>query len=218
MVELEFIGHACFKIKSKALNIIIDPFGDKVGYKFPKQTCDLLLTTHDHWDHHNIAGVNGYRLHIDSPGEYEIEGVFVYGIPAYHDKKNGTEKGMITTFLVEVDGFSLLHLGDVAHELSQEFLEELTRVDVLMIPVGGKYSLDSELAAKVVSSIEPGYVVPMHYATDDLTGIDGLDKVDKFLDEMGADGNLMKMDKLKIGTPSDIPEDTEILLLTPSHK
>ncbi|MBN1162719.1 MBL fold metallo-hydrolase [Patescibacteria group bacterium] len=217
MVEIVYIGHASFKIRGKDLTLIIDPYDPKIGYNFPKQKCDLLLTTHDHFDHHYIEGVSDYKLHINGPGEYEMKGVFVYGIPTYHDSEEGAERGENTIYLVEIDGFNILHLGDLGHELSKESLSRIPLVDVLLIPVGGKYTIDAEVAAKVVSSVEPGFVVPMHYATKDLSGVEGLDGVEKFLDEMGIETGAKKLPSLKLSSKSDIPEETEVVELLPQH-
>jgi len=216
-MEITYIGHSSFKIKGKEISLVIDPYDPKIGYKYPKQECDVLLTTHDHFDHHYVEGVNGYKLHIDGPGEYEISNVFVNGIPAFHDAKDGTERGNDTIYLIEIDGFSILHLGDLGHELTKEHMEHIPYVDVLLIPVGGKYTIDAEIASKVISSIEPGIVIPVHYHTNDLTGVEGLASLSKFLDEMGVEGSVKKEDKLKLTNRSDIPEETTIIVLEPKH-
>lgn len=217
MVEITYIGHSSFKIKSKDLSIVIDPYDPKIGYSYPKQTCNVLLTTHDHYDHHYLEGVSGYKLHIDGPGEYEINEVFIFGIPVFHDAKDGSERGRNTIYLIEIEDFSILHLGDIGHELDQDSLSRIPGVDILMIPVGGKYTIDAEVAAKVVSSLEPGMVIPMHYKTKDLSGIEGLDGVDKFLDEMGIESGARKLPCIKISQKRDIPEEPEVVQLEPQH-
>lgn len=216
-MEITHIGHSCFKIKGKDITVLIDPYNpQKTGYKFPRQECDILLCTHNHDDHHHTEGVSGYKLLIDKPGEYEASDVFVYGIPVYHDAKQGSERGENIIYLIAIDGFSILHLGDLGHELSKESLEKIAKIDILMIPVGGIYTIDAEVAAKVISSIEPGIVLPMHYQTSDLTGLSNkLDGVDKFLDEMGSETK--NGDKLKLSSPGDIPEETEVIVLKQQH-
>jgi len=217
-MEISYIGHSCFRIKGKELTITIDPYDPKMtGYKFPKQECDLLLVTHHHHDHDYIEGVSGYKLLIDNPGEYETSDVFVYGMDTAHDESGGGKRGRNTIYLIEIDGFSILHLGDLGHELSTETLEKISDVDVLMIPVGGTYTIDAKTATKIISSLEPGIVIPMHYKTDE-TAIPNLDGVDKFLDEMGEDEKSVRVEeKLKVSSKSDIPEDTEVVILTPNH-
>lgn len=217
-MEITHIGHSCFKLKGKDLTLVIDPYDPKIGYKLPKLEADVLLTTHFHYDHHNVGGVIGYKLLIEYPGEYETKEVFIYGLPTFHDNKKGAERGKNTIYLIEVNGFSILHLGDLGHELEQTTLEKIGDVDVLMIPVGGVYTIDAEIAAKVISSIEPGIVIPMHYQTADLTGLSQkIDGLDKFMDEMGVENNIKKMDKLKINSKSDIPQETEIVILNQEH-
>jgi L-ascorbate metabolism protein UlaG (beta-lactamase superfamily) len=216
-MEITYIGHASFKIKGKDLTIVIDPYDPKIGYKFPKQKADLLLTSHQHYDHYNLDGVSDYKLHIDGPGEYEIQGVFVTGLATFHDDHDGGERGKNTIYVIDIDGFTLLHLGDLGHELPKETLQKIPSVDVLMIPVGGFYTIDPEVAAKVISSIEPSIVIPMHYQTADLTGIKDLAPIDKFMDEMGVDNGIKKTDRLKINAKSDIPEETTVYILNQDH-
>ena len=217
-MELTYIGHSCFKIKTKDLTLVIDPYNPKdVGYSLPKMSADVVLTTHNHADHNFVEGVEDCKLVIDRPGEYEKADVFIYGISTFHDEKSGGDRGLNTIYLIEADGINILHLGDLGHELSDETLEKLSTVDVLLIPVGGTYTIDAEKATEIISEIEPAYVVPMHYKTSDLKGIEGLDPVEKFLDEMGKDKNVQKLDKLVLRTRSDIPEDTEVIILEPKH-
>jgi L-ascorbate metabolism protein UlaG (beta-lactamase superfamily) len=216
-MEITYIGHSSFKIKGKDVSLIIDPYDPKIGYKYPKQDCDILLVSHQHFDHNYVQGVSDYKILIDKPGEYEVSGVFINGIQTFHDNTQGSERGNNTIFLLTIDGFNVLHLGDLGHELSKEQMERIGQVDVLLIPIGGKYTIDSEVASKVISSIEPGYVIPMHYQTADLTGVDGLDPLSKFLDEMGVDVNLQPEEKLKLSNNTDIPLETTVFVLNPKH-
>lgn len=216
-MEITHIGHSCFKIKGKEVTLVIDPYDPKIGYRMPKQECDVLLLTHDHYDHANVSAVSGYSLKIDGPGEYEKSGVFIQGIPTNHDDKKGSERGKNIIYTIDIDGVSILHLGDLGHELSDETMERIASVDVLMIPVGGVYTIDAKTAAEVISEIEPGYVIPMHYKTQDLVGIPELTEVNKFLDEMGVGQNYLKDEKLKIMTKADVPDETQVMILTQQH-
>ena len=216
-MEITYIGHSCFKIKGKEITIVIDPYDPKIGYKLPKLEADILLITHGHSDHNNVEGVTVNKLVIDSPGEYETSGIFINGYDTEHDEKEGSERGKNTIYLIEMEGVKFLHLGDLGHELVQSTLEKIETVDVLMVPVGGRYTINAEKAAKVISSLEPGIVIPMHYKTEDLTGVEGLDGLDKFLDEMGVEDNVKKLDKLKINSKNDIPEETEVFILEQNH-
>lgn len=216
-MEITYIGHSCFKIKGKEVTLIIDPYSEKIGYKLPKLECDILLCTHDHFDHHNVEGISKYSLLIDGPGEYEKQDVLIYGKQTDHDEKEGVERGKNTIYVIDIDGINIMHLGDLGHPLSKEALEKVSDADILMIPVGGTYTLNAKTAAEVISDIEPNIVIPMHYKTKDLVGMDDLDDIDKFLDEMGVEDNVKRQDKLKINSKSDLPEDTEVVILTPNH-
>lgn len=200
--------------------MVIDPYDPKkTGYKLPKLKSDIVLLTHGHEDHSYLDGVSDYKLLIDTPGEYEMSGTFIYGIKTYHDEQKGKQRGNNTIYQIDVDGFSLLHLGDLGHELSTETLEKLTDIDVLMIPVGGTYTIDAKTAIKVISSIEPSMIVPMHYQTKELTGLSKkLDDIKVFLDEIGVEDNgVKKTDKLSLKTRSDIPSESEVYVLSPQH-
>lgn len=217
-MEITYIGHSCFKIKGKNISVVIDPYNpEAMGYKLPKLEAEVLMLSHLHDDHNFVSGVTGYQLLIDGPGEYEKSDVFIHGIDTYHDDKQGKDRGKNTIYLINIDGFDVLHLGDLGHELSKDILEKIPNVDILMIPVGGKYTIDAEMASKVISSIEPSIVIPMHYATPDSELKDELAKLEKFLDEMGVEDSYKKEDKLKITQKGDLPEDTEVLVLTPQH-
>jgi len=213
-MEITYLGHSCFKIKGKSATLVIDPFDSKIGLRMPKVEADVVLVTHDHYDHNNIAQVAGYKLSIDGPGEYEVSEAFITGIKTFHDGEDGKDRGVNTIYSMVVDGINVLHLGDIGHELDDDAVERVGEVDVLMIPVGGKYTIDAEKAAKLISSIEPGIVIPMHYKTATMVEMSELDPLDKFLDEMGVKDNVKKAEKLKLNSKSDIPEETEVVVMT----
>ena len=215
-MEITYIGHSCFKIKGKELTIVIDPYNpEDVGYKLPKLEADVLLISHEHADHNYKEGVTGYRLLIDAPGEYETKDTFVYGIETFHDNKDGAERGKNIMYLIEMDGFNILHTGDLGHELSKETLEKIPNVDVLLVAVGGVVTIDAKGASDIISELEPGFVIPMHYYENEKT--EKLGKLEKFLDEMGADGKAKREEKLKLSNKNDIPEETTVVVLEPQH-
>ncbi len=214
-MEITYIGHACFEIKGEKTTIVIDPYDKQIGYDMPEMKADILITSHDHFDHSNIDAVSGYKLLINGPGEYEVDGTFIYGFSTFHDAKGGEERGKNTVYLIDIDGFSLVHLGDLGHELSKDTLEKISEVSVLMVPVGGIFTIDAKTATKVISSLEPGIVIPMHYQTKDLKIGETLAGVDKFLDEMGID-DAKQAKSLKLKNLKDVPEETEVVVLKPS--
>lgn len=212
MAKVTWAGQACFQIsasqsKDNQVNIVIDPFDEKIGLKSPNFEADILLVTHDHHDHNNVKAVKGEAFLVDGPGEYEVKGVFVQGIDAYHDDSQGKERGKTTIYTIEAEDIRFCHLGDLGQkELTDEQLELIGHVDVLMIPVGGEFTIASSQALKIVGQIEPKMVIPMHYALPKLTIT--LDSVDKFLKAMGKT-SAEPQDKLVVKT-STLPKDKEM--------
>lgn len=213
-MQISWLGHSCFKIEAKAngdsVTILIDPFEDSIGIPMPKIKADIVLITHEHFDHDNLAAVKGEPTVIKGAGEYEVKKVNVYGVPTYHDEQNGAERGPNTCFRLEAEGLIVVHLGDLGHILTEEQLEYLEGADILLIPVGGKYTIDAKKASEVVSQIEPRIVIPMHYKTPGIK-VD-LEPVDGFLKEMGAK-KAETIDKLKIAKKDLLTEDTKVMLL-----
>ena len=218
MAKLTFAGQSCFQIsvsnsRDHSADIVIDPFDEETGLKVPNFSADILLVTHQHHDHNNIKAVKGSPFLISGPGEYEVKGVFIQGIPSFHDDKEGKEKGQNTIYVIEAEDMRLCHLGDLGQkQLTDEQLEKIDSVDVLMIPVGGVYTIDSSVAQKIIGQIEPRMVIPMHYALPKLKI--GLDDVSKFLKTMGKN-SIVPQDKLTVKA-SALPKDgMEIVVLQP---
>jgi len=215
---ITWYGQACFEIAAKNREngdtvIIIDPFSEETGLKAPKLTADVLLISHAHFDHNNVKAVSGEYFLINSPGEYEIKEVFIQGIPAFHDNQNGKERGEVIIYKIEAEGIKICHLSDLGQkELTSEQLEQIGDVDILLIPVGGKFTIDAKDASEIISQIEPRIVIPMHYRLpNQKIEIDG---VDRFLKVMGEEG-VSPEKKLKI-TAKNLPaEETKIIVLEP---
>ena len=219
-MEIKYIGHSCFRLKGKETTIVVDPYDPKItGYNLPSLEADVVLSSHGHGDHAHIEGVKDHKLVVETAGEYEVAGTFVYGFRTYHDKQKGDDRGDNTIFQIVMDGYNILHLGDLGHELTTETLEKISDIDVLMIPVGGTYTIDAKTAVKVISAVEPKIIVPMHYQTKDLTGIEmKLDDLKLFLEEMGVEDNgVQRVEKLTLKTKSDIPDESEVYILSPQH-
>jgi len=211
-------GQSCFQIvaipvKNGQVRIVIDPFSEETGLRVPKLEADILLVSHNHYDHNNIKAVGGNPFLIQGPGEYEIKGVYVQGISSWHDDVQGKERGENTIYTIEVEDLKLCHLGDFGEkELNDEILEQIGEVDILMIPVGGVYTISAKEALKIMSQIEPRITIPMHYAIPKLKA--KLDGVDKFLKTLGVKA-IEPSDKLSI-KKKDIPaEEAKIVVLKP---
>lgn len=213
-MDIYWYGQACFKLKGKSASVIIDPYSEEMlGLKLPRDlSCDLVLSTHDHLDHNNFKVIPETAIPITGSGEYEVKGIAVTGISVFHDKKNGQERGQNTIFNIELDGLNIVHLGDLGHELTESQIEELGPTDILLIPVGGVYTIDAKDATRVVSQIEPKIIIPMHYKLPELK-IE-LEPVDNFLKEMGVE-SVIPIPKLSI-TKDKLPDEVEVVVLSKS--
>lgn len=217
LMKITWAGQACFHIvasnsKEHSSTIVIDPFSE-IGLKMPSLDAEIVLVSHQHEDHNNVQAIKGTPFVIEGPGEYEVNGVFITGISSFHDEKEGKERGMNTIYTLEAEGMRICHLGDLGQkELTDEQLEKIGAVDILMIPIGGTYTIDGTQAIKVIGQIEPKVVIPMHYALPKLKF--KLDEADKFLKSMGK--TPQAQDKLTI-KQSLLPKEgqTEVVILTP---
>jgi len=208
---ITWLGQSCFKLQEKDTTVIIDPFDAATGLKEPRGSADVVLITHDHHDHNNLDAIKGDPFVINKPGEYEAKGVFVYGIPAYHDNVEGKERGENIIYLIESEGLKIAHLGDLGQiALTDAQLEGLNGADILLIPVGGGFTINGKEAVEIINQVEPRIVIPMHYKIPGLKI--SLDGVDKFCKEIGICSK-DSPDKLKI-TKKDLPqEDMQVITL-----
>lgn len=209
-MEITYLGHSSFKLKGKQKTVVTDPYGEKVG-KYPKDIeADIVTVSHDHFDHNAIDKIKNKPFVINGPGEYEVGDVSVIGVSVFHDDKEGAERGRNTIFVIELDGLRIAHLGDLGHKLTDAQLEEMGAIDVVLVPVGGKYTIDSKIAKEVSGQIDPWVVIPMHYGGAE-DGVEGLMGVEEFLKEMGKTGTL-PIPKLLI-TADRLPVDLQVVVL-----
>ncbi|MFA4942336.1 MAG: MBL fold metallo-hydrolase [Patescibacteria group bacterium] len=207
-------GQSCFKIQDKVgsegITLVTDPFDKSLGLKLPNFEADIITVSHNHADHNNTSAFRGAPKIVKSAGEYDIKGVMIEGILSYHDESQGKERGSNIIYRIEIDDITICHLGDLGHVLDNKQLERLEGIDILLIPVGGNYTIDAKKAVEVISQIEPRIVIPMHYKTGDMK-ID-IDGVDKFVKELGIEATYEE--KLKINK-KDLPaEDMELVILS----
>lgn len=163
---IRWFGHSSFLIISKGKKILTDPYDSSLGYplKFPQ--VDIITVSHEHFDHNFVQGVPGYKEVIKGKGEKTYEGFKFKGIEAFHDDAKGSKRGKITIFRIEVEGISIVHLSDLGTLLTNSQIENIGNVDILMIPVGGVFTIGPEEADKVVKELNPKIVLPMHYKTN----------------------------------------------------
>ncbi len=209
LMDIGWLGHSCFRIKGRHATIITDPYSPELGYSLGKPAARIVTISHQHPGHSYSQGVGGDPRTISGPGEYEISGVLIIGIATFHDDEKGNKRGKNTVYLMEVDGVSLCHLGDLGHVLTSEQAEQLDNVDVLLLPIGGVSTINASMAAEVVRQLEPNVVVPMHYKTEALKR--ELAPVERFLKEMGLKG-IASQPKLSF-TKASLPATTQVFLL-----
>jgi L-ascorbate metabolism protein UlaG (beta-lactamase superfamily) len=210
MAEIKWFGHACVHIRAREASIMMDPVSRSLGYRYNKQRANIVTLSHDHPGHTAIEMISTDFKLINGPGEYEISDVFITGIRTYHDTERGALHGRNTIYVVEVEGVTICHLGDLAHELTDEQQEAIPSIDVLLAPVGGGNALDAVKAAAVIGQIEPGVVVPIQYRTE--YGDQHLDELERFLHEMAA-GEVAPEEKLTVRRFSADSTSTSVVVL-----
>ncbi len=209
-MDITWLGLSCFRIRGSQAIIITDPFPPGLGYTLGKQTADIVTVSHQHPSHSYDQGISGEHRLLRGPGEYEISGVLILGIAAYHDAVKGQSRGKNTLYLMEIDGVAVCHLGDIGHVLSDEQVEEMGNVDILMLPVGGVSTINAAMAAEIIRKLEPKAVLPMHYKTPKTDR--ELEPVENFLKEMGL-GPVESRPKFSV-SKSNLPISTQVILLS----
>ena len=199
-MEIKWYGQSCFEVKTQDATLVFDPYCQDIGLKLPKLVADIVLISHQHSDHNNVEAVSGMSKDkkpfvVSNPGEYEVSGVYILGIPSFHDKSEGAERGLNTIYTVDGENIRLCHLGDLGHNLSNGELEKIGDVDILFVPVGGEYTIDAVKAASVINQIDPKIAIPMHYKISGLN-LD-LDDLENFARQVKI-SNLEGEDVLKI--------------------
>lgn len=208
-MEITWLGHSAFRLRGKEATVLTDPYGSEIGYALGKVSADIVTVSHDHYDHNNVGAVTGSLKVISGPGEYEIRGVRITGIRTYHDSEGGLRRGKNTVYVIELDDLVVAHLGDLGHVPTPEQVQQMGNVDVLLIPVGGTFTINAAQAAEVVNLVEPKIVIPMHYKTPSLK-LD-VDSADRFLREMGVK-QVEPQPKLVVNKGA-LPAETTVVLL-----
>jgi L-ascorbate metabolism protein UlaG (beta-lactamase superfamily) len=174
-VKITYLAHSCFLITAAdGIRILMDPYESgsydgAVQYGPVREAADLVLISHDtHPDHAASDSIPGSPTVIKQPGEAEVKGIKIDGIATFHDPSGGRERGPNTVFNFEVDGLKICHLGDLGHVLNADQMEAIGRPDVLMVPVGGYFTIDANEAAQVVRQLNPRITIPMHFKTEKL--------------------------------------------------
>ena len=211
-MKIKYLGHSSFVITSASgVKIIIDPYvtGGALGYGEIEESADIVIVSHDHFDHNNVAAVRGNPELVRGAVTTKIKGIEFKGIPSYHDDAGGRQRGKNTIFCFEVDGIGVCHLGDLGHQLSAQQVADLGKVDILLIPVGGSVTIDAKVAGQVGDKLAPRVIIPMHYKTGKCAlTIAG---VDEFL--RGKE-SVKKLDASEVEfKQGELPAHTQIIVL-----
>lgn len=238
-MKIKWLGHSSFLITSDSgLKIITDPYvtGGDLSYGQIKESADIVIVTHDHDDHNNVAAVQGNpevvkdttkwvlpaaifetsyvksRIPELHKGTEEIGGMAFRAISTYHDNTEGKQRGKNTIFYFELDGMRLCHLGDLGHQLSDSQVAELGKIDILFIPVGGYYTIDARVATQLCDRLKPKVIIPMHYKTAKcaypITGVEEFLRGKKEVNRLDASQVEFK--------PGQLPATTQIVVLNPA--
>ncbi len=201
---IRHIGHAEFLIETESgMRIVTDPYGDGCGYPVRKLRADTALVSHGHHDHNAVENLEGVTLTVDRPGEYTpAQGIRITALESFHDDTQGSQRGKTLLFLVETEGLRIVHLGDLGCIPEEKQIRQLARPDVLMIPVGGFYTIDGKTARKIAEMLRPTVTMPMHYKT-----------------AFNADWPISGPESFLEGIPEDeIRRDIEVLRITAADR
>jgi len=171
-MKIKWYGHAAFLITSdQGIKIILDPyepgaFGGQLSYgKIPDQA-DIALVSHDHADHNDTKSLSGAPQVVKGSGSKTVKGIAIHGVATYHDPSKGSERGANTIYNLKVDGIQVCHLGDLGHVLGEKEVNQIGSVDILLLPVGGFFTIDAKEATRVMDQVKPKVVIPMHFKTE----------------------------------------------------
>jgi len=209
-MKIRWLGHASFLIEGQGVRIVTDPY-DQIGIEFPKVEADVVTSSHDHFDHNATDKVAGNPSVVRGVGTHEAAGVKFEGIGTYHDETRGSQRGKNTVFCFELEGIRVCHAGDLGHTLDEETVSKIGRVDVLMVPVGGTYTVTAEGAEQVVEALNPKVVIPMHFRIEGLALpiSDESAFVAKF-------ARVERVDELELA-PHTLPQELTVYVLKPHH-
>jgi L-ascorbate metabolism protein UlaG (beta-lactamase superfamily) len=216
-MKIQWLGHACFLMTTSAnLRILTDPYDSSIGLKLPFVSADIVTTSHGHFDHGAVSEVHGTPKVVNSLEGLDVGKAKIRGVASYHDEQKGAERGRNIIYVFEIiengETFTLCHAGDLGHTLTPEIIERIGGVDVLMLPVGGTYTVDAAGAWKVVEQISPRIVLPMHYRIRGLkVNVGG---VEKFIE---GRKDVSRLRELSLSRRRDLPIDTQVILLERSE-
>ncbi len=211
-MKITWFGQSCFLLETHTISIVTDPYDSQIGLKLPTDLhADIVTVSHQHMDHNNTAAVIGEPKIISDTGTITIKEVVCEGITSFHDDEQGKKRGQNIIFKFSLEGINIAHLGDLGHMLTDTQLSLLGHVDILLIPVGGSYTIDGVVAAAIVQQLQPTITIPMHYG---ITGLGfPLEPVESFTKNVSLP--VRTQNTLEI-TKDSLPKKAEIVVLQPA--
>lgn len=210
-MKIQWLGHSCFILTAQdGTRVLIDPFDAHVGYPVPAVAADIVTISHQHADHNYTKEVQGTFKVIDQPGAYHENGITIEGIPTFHDDQQGKLRGPNIVFRYTIDGMHIVHCGDLGHPLTSDQVNVIAPVDVLLLPVGGYYTIDSNIAAQVMHALAPMITIPMHFKTTTTEGFP-IAGVDGFLQTVSSP-RLAHAQEITI-TPANLSDQAGVVVL-----
>jgi len=212
-MKIVWLGHSCFKIILENGKVLVfDPYDDTCGYENKPIKADYVVSTHDHFDHNCLDYISGDYQLVNKPEGFKNSDISVSGFMSYHDKTGGSERGENIIFKLEAEGISVLHLGDLGIIPDEDFIKRLGTVDILLIPVGGVYTIDADEALDIINSIAPNIIIPMHYRTEVLKM--DIAPVTEFLNATNGvyDYSMLGKNEFSI-TSNDLKKRTRVIIM-----
>ena len=163
-MKLRWLGHACFELTLPGGVIVTDPYDDSVGYPPLHVRADAILSSHGHFDHNHFAAVTGDPVILNTPGVHEACGAKITAVPAFHDEVRGAKRGENLIHLIEAEGLRVAHLGDLGHQPDTDAQRAaLSNLDVMLVPIGGTFTIDTPAAARLIEAFRPRCAIAMHF-------------------------------------------------------
>jgi L-ascorbate metabolism protein UlaG (beta-lactamase superfamily) len=211
-MKIKWLGHSCFLITSQAgLRVLTDPYHSDDGLKYGQlnEAADVVLVSHDHFDHNNVGAVSGSPLVVREAGKRKAKGISIVGWPAWHDTSGGRKRGQVTMFVFDMEGLRLCHLGDLGQDLDPLQAGNLGKVDILFAPVGGFFTIDGAAVDRLCLMLNPKVLIPMHYKTPKVDfPIAGVENY------LRGKSNVSVIDRAEIELiPENMPTSTRIIVL-----
>ncbi len=219
-MRIKWLGHACFLLTSASgVKVITDPYksGDPINYGAVDESADVVLISHDHFDHNYPAAVKGNPAIIKATGSSEAKGLKFKGIPVFHDDTKGSQRGLNTIFVFEMDGVRICHLGDLGHSLNKQQINDIGNIDIVFVPVGGLYTIDCAMASETIAALNPKIAIPMHFLTPRLDATK-FGKICGPEDFIKGKANVQQLDSSEAEiSAGKLPAATQIMVFKPAR-